>query len=97
MIFKKQAPKILVTGILLCLFSFNLFSQEKSYLNISEVLDEVTITELLNKRVLRNFSVNEKEKKLIYQKTEMILRSYDDMQKRNDPKNWCNEMGEIIF
>ena len=66
MIFKKQAPKILVTGILLCLFSFNLFSQEKSYLNISEVLDEVTITELLNKRVLRNFSVNEKEKKLIY-------------------------------
>ncbi|MCR5698086.1 MAG: hypothetical protein K6G52_00435 [Treponemataceae bacterium] len=67
MIFKKQAPKILVTGILLCLFSFSGYSQtNSSYLELSQVLDEATMEKLLSKKVLRNFSVFEKERKLIY-------------------------------
>ena len=57
----------------------------------------LSIEDCINFICWKKLHVKDKEKKLIYQKTEMILRSYDDMQKRNDPKNCYNEKGEIIF
>ena len=57
----------------------------------------LSVEDCINFICWKKLNVKDKEKKLIYQKTEMILRSYDDMVKRNSPKDLYNEMGEIIF
>jgi hypothetical protein len=56
----------------------------------------LSIEDCINFICWKKLNVKDKEKKLIYQKTEMILRSYDDMQKKNDPKYLYTEMGEMV-
>lgn len=75
-------------------------SERNTIMDKKDIRDErklLSIEDCINFICWKKLNVKDKEKKLIYQKTEMILRSYDDMQKRNDPKNWYNEKGEIIF
>ena len=75
-------------------------SERNTVMDKKDIRDErksLSIEDCINFICWKKLNVKDKEKKLIYQKTEMILRSYDDMVKKNSPKDLYNEMGEIIF
>lgn len=75
-------------------------SERNTIMDKKDIRDErksLSIEDCINFICWKKLNVKDKEKKLIYQKTEMILRSYDDMVKKNSPKDLYNEMGEIIF
>lgn len=75
-------------------------SERNTVMDKKDIRDErksLSIEDCINFICWKKLNVKDKEKKLIYQKTEMILRSYDDMVKRKSPKELYNEMGEIIF
>lgn len=75
-------------------------SERNTVMDKKDIRDErksLSVEDCINFICWKKLNVKDKEKKLIYQKTEMILRSYDDMVKRNSPKELYNEIGEIIF
>ena len=75
-------------------------NQRNTIMDRKDTRDErksLSIEDCINFICWKKSNVKDREKKLIYQKTEMILRSYDDMMKKNSPKDLYNEMGEIIF
>ena len=75
-------------------------SERNTIMDKKDMRDErksLSIEDCINFICWKKLNVKDKEKKLIYQKTEMILRSYDDMVKKNSPKDLYNEIGEIIF
>lgn len=75
-------------------------SERNTVMDKKDIRDErksLSIEDCINFICWKKLNVKDKEKKLIYQKTEMILRSYDDMVKKNNPKDLYNEIGEIIF
>ena len=75
-------------------------SERNTIMDKKDIRDErksLSIEDCINFICWKKLNVKDKEKKLIYQKTEMILRSYDDMVKKNSPKELYNEIGEIIF
>ena len=75
-------------------------SERNTIMDKKDIRDErksLSIEDCINFICWKKLNVKDKEKKLIYQKTEMILRSYDDMVKKNSPKDLYNEIGEIIF
>ena len=75
-------------------------SERNTVMDKKDIRDErksLSVEDCINFICWKKLNVKDKEKKLIYQKTEMILRSYDDMVKKNSPKDLYNEMGEIIF
>jgi hypothetical protein len=58
----------------------------------------LSVEDCINFICWKKLNVKDKEKRLIYQKTEMILRTYDDMMKRNEPKKLYDIMGEeVVF
>ena len=75
-------------------------SERNTIMDKKDIRDErksLSIEDCINFICWKKLHVKDKEKKLIYQKTEMILRSYDDMIKRNSPKDLYILIGEIIF
>ena len=75
-------------------------SERNTVMDKKDVRDErksLSIEDCINFICWKKLNVKDKEKRLIYQKTEMILRSYDDIVKKNSPKDLYNEIGEIIF
>ena len=75
-------------------------SERNTIMDKKDIRDErksLSIEDCINFICWKKLNVKDKEKKLIYQKTEMILRSYDDIVKKNSPKDLYNEIGEIIF
>ena len=76
-------------------------SERNTVMDKKDVRDErksLSVEDCINFICWKKLNVKEKKKKLIYQKTEMVLRSYDDMLKRNEPKKLYDIMGrEVIF
>ena len=76
-------------------------SERNTVMDKKDVRDErksLSVEDCINFICWKKLNVKDKEKKLIYQKTEMVLRSYDDMLKRNEPKKLYDIMGrEVIF
>lgn len=57
----------------------------------------ISIESCINFISWKKLHVKNKEKKLIYKKIEMILRSYEEMKKRTEPKDIFDELENVIF
>lgn len=75
-------------------------NERNTIMDKKDIRDErksLSVEDCINFICWKKLNVKNREKKLLYKKTEMILRSYDEMMKRNNPKKLYNEMGETIF